>query len=110
VRALRRPPLAFRQPSGLLASAARRPSRDGAIPCLCVGSVHGVGAWVRVCASTRCTCGAVLVRHQAHEQQPMDARGVTERTADDGRARASQARRTPANKSAHQRDRYGLQG
>lgn len=63
-------------------------------------------------------CGAVLADRQGSEhpasstveptaergeQQPMDARGVTERTDADGRARASKTRRTPARRSAGRR-------
>lgn len=44
------------------------------------------------------------------EQQPMDARGVTERTADEGRARASKARRTPESNTRQRRILSGFQG
>jgi hypothetical protein len=44
VRAIRRPPPRLRPASGGLRGAARRPRSDGAIPCLCVGSMHDVDA------------------------------------------------------------------
>jgi hypothetical protein len=62
-----------------------------------------------------CACGAVLADRQESERppssvaersrreasnSPWDARGVTERTADEGRARASKTRRTPERTSA----------
>lgn len=69
VRAIRRPPLAFRQPSGLLASAARRPRSDGAIPCLCVGSMHDVDA-IGFAARPRGACAGRLLADRQGSEHP----------------------------------------
>jgi hypothetical protein len=114
VRALRRPPLALRQPSGLLARGRGVPRSDGAIPCLCVGSMHDVdapafearprGACAGLCwpidKGARIRVKRAKPTAERGEQQPMAARGVTERTDADGRARASKTRRTPERTSA----------
>ncbi len=79
VRAIRRPPLAFRQPSGLLASAARRPRSDGAIPCLCVGWMHDpASSRDGACAGL---CWPIDKRVNVHRLRWRNDRGVRRATA-----------------------------
>ena len=109
VRALRRPPLALRPPSGWLARGRGRPRSDGAIPCLARrvdarSRLKRDGACAGLCwpidKGARIRVKRAKPTAERGEQQPMGARGVTERTDADGRARASKARRTPERTSA----------
>jgi len=106
VRALRRPPPRLRQPGRLLRGARGDRGATARSLALRGGSAHFVGAWVLGAAgSTMCACGAALADRLRREasRQPVGARGVTERTDDDGRARASKGRAAPNSKSAGRR-------
>jgi hypothetical protein len=104
VRAIRRPPQGLRA-----ASSAARPAPRGLpeerrrdpLPVRWEDARRGrqrlaAGRVVHVRGCADCAISAV-------SKSPWDARGVTERTAAEGRARASKTRRTPANNPAGRR-------